>query len=163
MNPIRLVLTSTMTARSISTDMASPLERTSDPQSMTSRSHTISNPLSSSSLTVSATISSISAVAPLTPRRVTYLLSITSRSRKTFARFTPAPTLRIRPGTLLRNLLHTCRRSGLGQRRTCGRTRLPTCSIPTTSRSTKPAPAKLPAHRRLPSRTRRNKSSAVQS
>jgi hypothetical protein len=66
--------------------------------------------------------------------------------------------LRLRPGTLLRNLRHACRRSGLGQRRTGGRTRLRTCSIPTTSRSTKLAPAKSPEHRRVASRTRRNES-----
>jgi len=75
----------------ISTDMASRLERPSHPQSVTSRSHTNLKPISSSLLAVSATISSISAVAPLPLARVTHLISFTSRSRKTFARLLAHP------------------------------------------------------------------------
>jgi hypothetical protein len=163
MNPIRPVLTSPMTARSISTDMASRLERPSDPQSVTSRSHTNLKPLSSSLLAVSATIRSISAVAQHPLARVTHLPSITSRSRKTFARFTRAPTLRHRTGTCSEISGAPAEEAGLASGGPAVGLGLRTCSIPTTSRSTKPAPAKLPGHRRLPSRRCRNKSSAVQS
>jgi hypothetical protein len=87
MNPILLLRTSPMTARSISADMASCFKRPTDPQSVASRSHTILESLSSSPLAVSATISSISTAAPLPLSRVTHLSSITSRSQKTFNRF----------------------------------------------------------------------------
>jgi hypothetical protein len=86
---MKSMLVLTMTVASISTDMASLFERATRLQSVTSRSQKSLGPLSPPPRVESATVTSISVVAPLPLARVSPA-SIHIESEETFAPFARA-------------------------------------------------------------------------